>query len=194
MSTDDRRPCGSLEVLKGEFTSVFADGEDGIFAIGIDRTDPDFDEGCAVLFGGDDGNFFPSTMKFDADKLACLASVLTDANPAAERICVRQGRCNLVLRSHSAQEVSKTIPLNVDLRMHRGFLAAGEHFCALVSPYGDNLDHVALHLMMADTQAEVWREVKVCHVHWLPELAKVACDAVSPDVPEPEQASAPAMP
>lgn len=67
---------GGLDRLKDEFSEVFCDGEHGIFVIGIDRSDPGFTEGCAVLFRGDDGWFVRSSPRINASVLPELAHVL----------------------------------------------------------------------------------------------------------------------
>jgi hypothetical protein len=170
---NDCLPNGSLHVLEGAFTTVVADGEYGIFAIGVDLTDPDFPEGSAVLFVGDDGRFEPSSPRFSATEIDLIAHILAEANETVGRVCVAsKGR--FVLRSRSAQAVPEAMPLDTNLQSHLGFLATNARFCALVSPYGDDLDHVALHLMMADDQSNVWRAVSKCDVHWLPTLSEVA--------------------
>src|SRR3546814_13577032 len=65
-------------------------------------------------------------------------------------------------------------PYTTLVRSHPGLLAENDEFCVLVSPYGDKLDHVAMHLMRADRQSGKWHQVKCCHVAWLPGLSNVA--------------------
>lgn len=181
---------GSLDMLKDSFSYVVSNGEFGIFAIGVDQTDPDFAAGSAILFMGDDGWFRQTSPRIDAAALSEMADVLSAASDALQRICVsRHGQP--VLRSRNADEVPDVTPMNGDERRHVGLLAAEERFSAFASPQGGQLDRVALSLMLADSAAGEWRRVVHCHSHWLPRLKMVTdlaverllitpCDPASP--------------
>src|SRR3546814_17981761 len=49
--------AGSIAVLKSSFSELVADGEHGIFAIGIALTAPAFSLGSIFLLNGDEGRF-----------------------------------------------------------------------------------------------------------------------------------------
>src|SRR3546814_5871569 len=101
---------GSLAVLKSSFSELVADGEHGIFAIGIDLTDPDFSLGSIVLLNGDDGWFRQSVPRLDAAVLTDLASILSSATAAVDRVCtIRKG--HHVLRLRNEQAVPAVLPM-----------------------------------------------------------------------------------
>lgn len=172
---------GNLAYLRDRFTAVAADFEYGIFAIALDPSDPDFPNGSALLFSGDDGSFWPSTGRFPIEQVDSLAAVFRDAAPAAERVCVSSGRGgrDKSLRAHSVQPVPETMPLNADVQSHKGFLAANEHWATFVTTDGGDRDRVALHILRADPETGEWRRAKDCHIFWLPSLLAVAEEGVA---------------
>src|SRR3546814_10754897 len=121
---------GSLAVLKSSFSELVADGEHGIFAIGIDLTDPDFSLGSIVLLNGDDGWFRQSVPRLDAAVLTDLASILSSATAAVDRVCtIRKG--HHVLRLRNAQAVPAVLPMDGSVRIHPGLLAENDEFFVL---------------------------------------------------------------
>src|SRR3546814_1568216 len=64
---------GSVAVLQSSFSELVANGEYGIFAIGIDLTDPDFSLGSIVLLNGDDGWFRQSVPRLEIGRASCRA-------------------------------------------------------------------------------------------------------------------------
>jgi len=168
---------GSESELAEKFTSFHADDAEGIFALGIDETDPSFDGGVAVIFGGDDG-MFSERARFSLALIPAIAEALDHARQAAQRLCVKSGG-NLVLRSKDTEPLPMSAPRGVRFR-HRGMLASSDACLVLA---GEMQSNPQFALMIPNENGNEWKKAYSASVFWLDCVAGVVAKAAAVNSP-----------
>jgi hypothetical protein len=172
------RVCSNENVLFGSsadlaemFTSFHADDAEGVFAIGIDGTDPTFEGGIAMVFDGDDG-MFTEWKRFSPAIIPSMLEAMEHALKSLENICVKSGK-SLVLRSKDVEPLPKNAPRGVEFR-HRGLLAANDTCMVLV---GDKQENPQFSIMVPSDNGRGWERIYSGSIFWMDSVANVISKA-----------------
>jgi hypothetical protein len=173
--------CGGLSQLAERFASFHADDAEGVFAVGVDETDPAFEGGVAVFFGGDDG-YFHERLRMPLARAPDVAEALDQARHALHRLCVTSGR-SLVLRSKDAEPLPGSAPRGAAFR-HRGILASNDSCMVLAGEMPDNPQFA---IMVASDDGKEWKKAYAASVFWLESVAGVVAKAAAVASPGPRR-------
>jgi hypothetical protein len=169
---------GSIRMLEesGRFSSLHADSEFGIFAIGIDQTAPDFPSGKAILFSGDDGNFRTISNWFEAEKLDELNDACLAASNELDRLDTSQNS-RISRRQYRDRNPPTDFPDTASLQRHPGTLFVGELFAMMLSEITDDRLELALLLRSAHDH---WNTIMRCSARWIDTIPVVVSNALNP--------------